>query len=335
MTINDYLEAYSGIVRYRGHTPGHKGKLDGRDVTEIGDEFPSDLIEKAERRTAEVYRAHAVRYLTGGSSMGIKAAVLADKRSFVTDGYCHRAVEEAARLADVECYKMPIPLDTKTDLPEMPTAESVLNEMRNWQTKVALIQYPDYYGRCCDLTAIYSAIMEKNGVLIVDSAHGAHFALRPDLFPRSAIRSCDICNMSAHKTLGAYTQTAYLAISSRFDIQAVDEALANLGTTSPNYILLGSLEYASLYGTINNGDYDRLKKFSDKIRRAVPCLKNDDFTRLCVDFGRGNAKTAYDKLHAQGVIAEKFDDRYVVFILTPFDTDEELDVLYSEVKKLF
>ena len=52
MTINEFLAEYAPV--WRGHTPGHKGKLDPRDITEVPDVFPADLIEQAEARAAKL-----------------------------------------------------------------------------------------------------------------------------------------------------------------------------------------------------------------------------------------------------------------------------------------
>lgn len=333
MTIREFIESYAAA--YRGHTPGHKGKADRRDVTEIGDVFPRDLVERAERAAAFVYGARGLRFLVNGSSIGIKAAVLALGEDFVTDGYCHRAVLEAADLAGVECYKMPLATDKANDLPALPAYESLINEMRNRGVRNAVIQYPDYYGRTADLPRLYAAVRSMGGTLICDSAHGAHFALRPDLFPLSAVKASDVCNLSAHKTLGAMTQTAFVAIGGDFDGAELNRQLDNLGTTSPNYILLASLESALADGMASADDYDRLKRFSDAFRAEIPCLKNDDFTRLAVDFGRGRGADAAKRLYDLGVACEKHDDRYVIFILTPYDTDEELEVLRAAAKKVW
>lgn len=331
MTIKEFIDNYAPA--YRGHTPGHKGALDSRDVTEITDVFPGELITSAEKAAAFVYGARLVRFLVNGSSIGIKAAVLALGEDFVTDGYCHRAVTEAAELAGVECYKMPLRVSAADGLPELTTYETLLNEMRNRGVRNAVIQYPDYYGRAADLTRLYVAVRSMGGTLICDSAHGAHFALRPDLFPVSAVKGSDVCNLSAHKTLGALTQTAFAAIGGNFDAEELDRQLRNLGTTSPNYILLASLESALADGTANAADYDRLKRFADGFRAELPCLKNDDFTRLAVDFGRGQGERAARELYKRGIVPEKYDDRYVIFILTPYDDDARLAELKRAVSE--
>lgn len=331
MTIREYIAGYA--PRYRGHTPGHKGRLDARDITEILDEFPGDLIRADERAAAYVYGARELRFLTGGSSMGIKAAVLTLGEGFVTDGYCHRAVTEAAELAGVEAFKLPLCVGAD-GLPALPTPEVVANEMRNRGVRNALIQYPDYYGRVCDLEGISRAVRAAGGRLICDGAHGAHFAFRPDLFPKSATRIADACNLSAHKTLSALTQTAFLAFGERFDAESMDRSLALLGTTSPNYVLLASLEEAMERGMTRAADYDRLVAFSARLKADLPHAANADPTRLVLDAGRSHGRATAYAFADRGVVPEKYDDRYVIFILTPDDTDEGLAALEESARAL-
>lgn len=331
MTITEYIQTYA--PRFRGHTPGHKGSLDSRDITEIAGEFPEAQLAESQRMAAAIYGAKSLRFLTNGSSIGIKAAVLTLGEDFVTDGYCHRAVTEAAALAGVECYKLPLRVDPETSLPELPTAESVANEMRGRGVRNAVIQYPDYYGRTPDLARIYAAVRAEGGKLICDSAHGAHFVFRPDLFPTSAVKLSDVCNLSAHKTLCAMTQTAYLAVGGNFDAEGLDFNLKLLGTTSPNYLLLSSLETAIAKGLETAGEYDNIKAYSEAFAAEFPCLKNDDFTRLVIDFEGIGGERAAQALKKCGVFAEKYDDRYVIIILTPFDGDRE--ILTESVRKVY
>lgn len=323
MTINEYIGNYAPA--WRGHTPGHKGKLDRRDVTEILDIFPGDLITRAEERGARLYGAEKLRFLVGGSSVGIKASVLASgAERIVTDVYRHRAVDEAARLAGAELVTAGG--GEENGLPRLTTAEDIAGAMEKSGATAAVVQYPDYYGRTPDLAGIEREVRRLGGTLICDSAHGAHFALRPDLFPESAVMRSDACNMSAHKTLGGLTQTAFLACRGNIADKA-DEMLDVLGTTSPNYMLLASLELCVDNAGALAGEYDRLKKFSDGLRSRYACLPNADFTRVVFDCGGGRGREAAYAFYDNGAAAEKYDDRYVVFILTPFDEDKELEAL--------
>lgn len=172
------------------------------------------------------------------------------------------------------------------------------------------------------------------GRLICDGAHGAHFAFRPDLFPKSATRIADACNLSAHKTLSALTQTAFLAFGERFDAESMDRSLALLGTTSPNYVLLASLEEAMERGMTRAADYDRLVAFSARLKADLPHAANADSTRLVLDAGRSRGRATAYAFADRGVVPEKYDDRYVIFILTPDDTDEGLAALEESARAL-
>ncbi len=332
MTLREYIENYA--PRYRGHTPGHKGSVDSRDITEILDVFPSDLVERAERRAAALYGARAVRFLVGGSSAGLKAAVLAcAKRGIVTDSYAHVAVEGGAALAKLPLYKLGESIGAD-GLPTLTDAESVAKAMDETRADCAVVQYPDYYGRVPELAAIYEVVKDRGGTLICDSAHGAHFALRPDLFPQSAHLYSDLCNMSAHKTLGSMTQTAFLVFGRGGDEKIVGRALEALGTTSPNYILLASLEKCVDDAKRIKPLYDGLRVFSERMRNKFPHLENADFTRLALDFGDKGRQAAYAYLD-KGIAAEKYDERYAVFILTPYDGADGLDAFAAATEEVY
>jgi hypothetical protein len=104
--ITDLIERYKLLAADRWHTPGHKGLLWADDITEIdGDEFfPADAVVSAQETAAQFYGSRYLRFLTGGSSMGVKAAVLAAGGDVLTATGCHRSVFEAAALAGVKVF---------------------------------------------------------------------------------------------------------------------------------------------------------------------------------------------------------------------------------------
>lgn len=321
MSIYDYLRGYSAD---RFHTPGHKGGLDPLDITEIEGEFPGSIITDAEKETARLYGAENLRYLVGGSSAGMKAALLALRGNIVSESYRHRCVDEGAALAGVKVYTVKETAMTGEDgLNVLPDADSIARALTASGADAAVIQYPDYYGRCADLESIYARVRGLGKSLIVDSAHGAHFAFRPDLFPKSASLLSDACNLSAHKTLPAYTQTAYLAFTDSMRDKGIDRALELLGTTSPNYVFMAQLEKAASGTAAASGEYDRLKREVDSIKSRIKTLANDDFTRLVADCG-DDGELTYKKLRAMGITAEKYGGRYVIFIITPSDGSEKI-----------
>ncbi|RSL28839.1 arginine decarboxylase, partial [Salibacterium salarium] len=90
---------------------------------------------------------------------------------------------------------------------------------------------------------------DRGGVVLVDEAHGAHFRAG-SIFPDSALtQGADVVVQSAHKTLPALTMTGFLHIghSSRISVQAVQEAIAMVQSSSPSYPLMASLDVARQY----------------------------------------------------------------------------------------
>lgn len=324
MTIYEAIKLYCEKTSFRGHTPGHKGKLCPFDITEIDSEFPGGLIEKAQAKAAFYYGAHEARFLTGGSSMGIKAAVMALKKDLIAPADCHRSVVEAAALARVKVIKLP--LTYSEDLPNPPNAETYINALKENPNAAILVQSPDYFGRCVGFDIM--RLKNLGAEIIADSAHGAHFDFC-GMEKSSLASKADFCIMSAHKTLPALTMGSVMTINSDKHIADLDFALRLLGTTSPSYPILGSIEYALDYCNEHRAYYSTLIKALNDFRSAVKCLDNDDSTRLVIDASELGISGAelYAFCKKKGYVAELATNRYVVFIFTAMDSTEDINNL--------
>jgi arginine/lysine/ornithine decarboxylase len=317
VSIRAQIEAYARNVRLRFHTPGHMGRLHPDDITEIDGVFPEHCIEAAEQAAATAYGVRRLRFLVCGSSMGVKAAILAVGKPLLCEDICHRAVDEGATLARVPLYKLTRRRMEGLSIPPAPEELDAALK-RHPDVGAVVLTSPDYYGRCVS-QATFDVVRAHKKTLIVDGAHGAHFAFSP-LFPSPPCRVADYCNMSAHKTLAAYTQTAYLAVNA--DPAPVDRALRLLGTTSPSYLFLSALEEA--VEQAKQADYAGLKVETDRLRRKFAFADNDDFSRLVLDarpFGL-DGHALYKRLLERGVAAETADARYVILIATPCNADD-------------
>lgn len=338
MSILLEMKEYAARGGKRWHTPGHKGELAALDLTEIDCEsgriFPSDSVVKAQEKAAEFYSAKYCRFLVGGSSGGIKAAIMSAGGDIIVPKARHRCVDEGAALArckvfEAECdrsadgiYAPPTSLQIEAAMDKYPTA------------KAAVIVSPDYYGTTAERETA-DAVHARGKILIADSAHGAHFAARKDLFGEGFSALADICVMSAHKTMRAYTQSSYLCCNDSSLMKKVDGNLRLLGTTSPSYLLLSSLEEAVDHARKNAAHYDELKAALDGFRKKIACRKSDDFTRLVVDANRYgmSGKEMFDKLYSLGHVAEAYDERYVIFIVTLSDKKRDVEELCRAVKR--
>ena len=79
----------------------------------------------------------------------------------------------------------------------------------------------------------------------MDEAHGGHMRFLPEGAPKSALASgADLAVQSCHKTLGSLVGSAQLHVgrNSLVSAERVQHALNFLQTTSPNYLLLASLD---------------------------------------------------------------------------------------------
>ena len=106
-----------------------------------------------------------------------------------------------------------------------------------------ILTSPTYEGVVSQTREIADFMHDKNAVLIVDEAHGAHFGFHP-AFPESAIRQgADLVIQSLHKTLPAMTQTSLLQIvTDRVDASVVRKYFGMYQTSSPSYVLMASID---------------------------------------------------------------------------------------------
>lgn len=324
--IKQQIHKYIAANFDRYHTPGHGGELCAADITELdnGDYFPSNSIELAQNATAQIFGAKHLRFLVNGSSIGIKAAIMAVGGDIISAKNSHQAVQEGASLARVENFT--IDNIVKNGLSEPLTIQQISSAISNYPSaKAVVITSPDYYGNCCD-TAVAELVHSCGLILIADSAHGAHFAGSSLLKHKSFAASADFCNMSAHKTLNAYTQTAYLAINNCDLLPQADNALKLLGTTSPNYVFMQQLEIAAIELQASEQKYALIYEWIQEFKQKVKCAHSDDFTRLVVDSFAINmtGKLLSRELIKSKIMPEMQDDRYVVFIITPRVTHEML-----------
>ncbi|MCL2177016.1 MAG: beta-eliminating lyase-related protein [Firmicutes bacterium] len=228
-----------------------------------------------------------------------------------------------------------------SDLPTLEQIESAFK--RHKGVKVLLLTSPNYYGKVLDIKSIYALCKKYSVTFILDAAHGAHFkelaGLKVSDLIKNPTQYSDICILSAHKTLPVLTGGAFLNVSERADytkglVNRVDASLKKFHTTSPSYPCLitldlsihylqskGAAAYASLFQRVS-----ALKQRLDKLKH-IKVLDTDDFTRLVLK--TKCAKALESHLVANRIYPELTDLARVVFIITPADTESELDTLYS------
>ncbi len=240
------------------HMPGH---FDGKalpgfdrlteiDTTEVPESdnlyLPVGPIAEAQRLAADFFGARETRFLVNGSSGGILAmvgAVVGGGGKLICDRYCHRSLISALVLSGAQpVWLWPEPLEGGLLWGGVdPSAvERAIDE--NPDAKGVFLTSPNYFGLSSDLKKIADIVHSRGLPLLVDAAHGAHYGLSPLLPPSAVSCGADLAVTSAHKTLPALTQSAYLHINGDFPL--LDRLLKTYQTSSPSYILMASLDYA-------------------------------------------------------------------------------------------
>ncbi len=245
------------------HMPGHKqGQMPGLlsswlgttlhyDQTEVSglDDLhaPDGPIRQSERLVAELYGTQATYFTTNGSSAGLIASMLASTDTgaeVIVPRNAHKAVLAGIILADLwPHFVSPVFQDGYQLGITASGLQAALAASPKAQTVILL--NPTYEGVTGELDQLVRIAKAADCRVIVDEAHGAHFLFHPDL-PTSAVRSqADWVVQSAHKTLTALTGAAWIhRLSDNFDDELLRSRLNLVQSTSPSWLLLGSLDLA-------------------------------------------------------------------------------------------
>lgn len=267
--ISKAMEAYAGDGALAFHTPGHKQGLGAHPllkglITEAGlrqevslmeelDDLhePAGCIKEAQELAAELWGARESLFVINGTTGAIQAMLvgtLSPGDKVLVPRNAHRSIMGGIILAGaVPIYIQP-EIDTRLGIAMGLSVATVKQAIKEHPEAKALVAvYPTYYGFCCDLQRIGELVHEANMLLLVDEAHGAHLRFGKDL-PKQAIElGADVAAQSTHKLLGSMTQTSMLHIgSNRVEAERIRQTASLLQSTSPNQLLLASLDIARL-----------------------------------------------------------------------------------------
>jgi len=362
MPLVKSLLDYISEKNVRFHMPGHKGgkgfspeflkNLAGMDITEIpGSDnlhYPEGAIAEAQHLAARAFGADRSYFLVNGSTCGIHAMIMAacpPGSKLLVPRNCHKSVWNALILGDIQPVYIQPGYDASRHIITQISPRQVEEALDSHPDAVGLILvHPNYYGMCSHIEEIARIVHSRGKLLLVDEAHGDHFPFHPDLPPSAGEAGADLWVQSAHKTLPAFTQTAYLhGREGRIDFSRVEETLRMLQSTSPSYILMASLDWARnvmeicgrqlLANLMNNLNETR----NELEKLGIPSLREIcwdeisalDPTRLVLDLRNINM-TGYEAekiLRKHGIQIEMSDWYHAVLICTVVDTQREMDAL--------
>ena len=349
------------------HMPGHAGArffsdeyrrdLLSVDTTETS--FSDDLHHPAGpallamREASRMYGSGATLFVETGSTTGIRvmmASVAGPDSFFLLPRTVHMSVvhtlallgseyafiEEKPVLEDGFLFPQTSPRDLSAALERYPRTTDVL------------LVSPDYYGQCADLSAVSSALHARGIRLLVDEAHGSHFAFGKELFPKDAMASgADIAVQSLHKTIPALTMASQIHISEnairsgRVLPARVLEMLGVFETSSPSFLIAASSEYAiswmEQYGRDALKDRivetEEFKAQAAGIGTGIFTFPESEFLRdplrvvLAVNPKTVRMADLIRHMEEAGIAAEFADLTRIVLIVSPWQRKEDFDAI--------
>ena len=258
MNLYEELISYQESGIYPMHMPGHKRNPDfqmvnpyGIDVTEVEGtddlHHPAGMIRGLMDHMRQFYHTKESYLLVNGSTCGILAAVSACAcrgGTIIMARNSHRSVYHAAYLLDLKPVYLYPKVDEETGIALGIQAGQVADVLRDHpEASCVVVTSPTYEGVVSDIREIAGQVHEKGIPLIVDEAHGAHFAWGHPFWkaiPEAAIsQGADLVVESLHKTLPALTQTGVLHLcSDRISLEKVGRYLDIYESSSPSYVLM-------------------------------------------------------------------------------------------------
>jgi arginine decarboxylase len=261
----DALADYHARDRYGFTPPGHRqGRgADPRTRAVIGaDAFRSDVLataglddrkasggflSRAEELMADAVGARQAFFSTCGSSLSVKAAMLAvagGQGDLLISRDAHKSVVAGLVFGGVQPQWIRPRYDDRLHLAHPPSPQDVA---RAWEEHPgaagALIVSPTPYGTCADISAIADICHQRGKPLIVDEAWGAHLPFHPDLPTWAMDAGADVCVVSVHKMGTGFEQgSVYHLNGDLVDPDQLSACADMLMTTSPNVLVYAALD---------------------------------------------------------------------------------------------
>ncbi|MFC1485290.1 aminotransferase class I/II-fold pyridoxal phosphate-dependent enzyme [bacterium] len=263
----DIVKAHAERNVVSFHTPGHKNgnSVDTEFLTFLGQNvFKIDLtvfpevdsihdpigpIKEAQELYADLVGAKESFFLLNGSSMGNQAMFLSACNpgdSVIISRNAHKSAMSGIILSGVWPIWIQPELDTEFDVFFDSSPDQIEKALTKFpEANAVFITNPTYNGICTDLKKISEIVHSHGKILLVDEAHGAHLGFSNKL-PTSAVKAgADLVIQSCHKTLAVFSQGSILHYNTdRVDLNKVKKVTSLLHTTSPNYLVLSSIDIA-------------------------------------------------------------------------------------------
>lgn len=318
---------------------------------------PTGALQEAQQMTADLYGADHCWFSINGTTSLIEAMIMATVGpgdTIIIPREAHRSVMAGLVLSGACPVYMPCAYQERFGVTLGVRAEDAIATMdAHPEAKAILLVYPNYYGVAVDIECIVKAAHDRNMVVLVDEAHGPHLIVDTERMPVEAIAAgADLVAQSTHKSLGALTQTSWLlGQGNRIDYGRVRLMHNMLQSTSPNYILLASLDMAR---SQLKSDRESIKDNLRHCRRVIDTYIADsdavqtmtvedisegyswDYTKLLIDSAPlgWNCTQLEQHFRSHGIEVELMAANHVLLTITLGDTMDSMTAVGRAIDAL-
>ncbi len=263
--VLEALEHYRGAGHLPFTPPGHKQArgADPRvrevlgDAVFLGDVLASgglddrrdrgEVLRSAERLMADAVHAEHTFFSTCGSSLSVKAAMLAvagPHEKLLVGRDAHKSVISGLVLSGIRPVWVEPQWDDERQLAHAPAPEAYERAFAaHPEARGALVTSPTPYGSCADLAAVAEVCHRRGRPLLVDEAWGAHLPFHPDLPTWAMDAGADVCVTSIHKMGSGLEQGSVFHLQGPYIDPVLLSSRADLlGTTSPSVLIYAGLD---------------------------------------------------------------------------------------------
>ena len=332
---------------------GGSVQMDVSQMIELDDiHEPETYIKESQELAAQTYGSDACFWAVNGTSQAIHAMLLTalnPGEKLLLPRNAHRSVAGGLVLGGIEAVYLQPEYQPEFGIQMQVTVQQIEAALaQDSKIKAVLLTSPNYYGVAADVRAIAACCHAHNAVLLVDEAHGPHLGFS-ELLPPSALQcGADACAQSTHKILGAMTQCSMLHVQgARLDLQRAADVMSILTTTSPNYLLMASLDAARAQVQAYGGEMAAAAvQAAAKLRRLCAAYSGLrvmetadcgglqlDTTKVTVNFAAwGYTGVEVGELFREARIAVELVDAYnVLFLVTYADVTTDYDEALARI----
>ena len=261
----DALVDYHATDRYGFTPPGHRQGhgVDDRVLDVLGQQpFRDDVLasgglddrrtsnkylKRAENLMAEAVGADTAWFSTCGSSLSVKAAMMAvagGDGSLLVGRDSHKSIVAGLIFSGVQPQWVTPRWDADRHFSHPPSVQSYSDAWDEHPDAAgALVVSPSPYGTCTDLAAIAQVCHDRGKPLIVDEAWGAHLPFHEGLPIWAMDAGADVCVVSVHKMGAGFEQGSVFHLQGDLiDPDRLSACADLLMTTSPNVLVYSALD---------------------------------------------------------------------------------------------